>query len=340
MLKISLIAAASMVALGSVSAAEQLARKEKDRNDSVAAQTEPQSSDGDRHAIIASGSERSTVAGTAVTQSAIRAPALMTVTPFVSYAMSGNAANDAELQKQIHDIQEREQRMMQHPEYRDLLRARQRLSLSQTHPDLGELLQISKELADQLLDLLAEQQVREQAASRPMWPSHMDVAAVQAFTEKAQQRQRANEAELTALLGATKFQEWKEYEQSGMARLLVQRLQHLLPQDARLRSDQLRPLVREIARQQRQLFEDRALSLPPDQVPDEAWQKQMRERHLEQTAAVNQRILEASASILSPRQLEHLESMLQQNLDGHSQGQFFFGAWAPLSPPSSLPAQR
>ena len=104
MLKISLIAAASMVALGSVSAAEQLARKQKDRNDSVTAQAEPQAGDGDRIAIIASGSERSNVAGTAVAQPAMRAPALMTVTPFVSYAMSGNAVNDAELQKQIQDI--------------------------------------------------------------------------------------------------------------------------------------------------------------------------------------------------------------------------------------------
>jgi hypothetical protein len=340
MLRISLIAAVSMVALGSVSAAEQVARKQNVRNESVAAQAEPEASEADRHAIIVSGSGRSNIADTAVSQSAMRAPGLVTVTPFVSYAMSGNAVNDAELQKQIQDIQEREQRMMQHPEYRDLLRARQRLSLSQTHRDLAELMQISKEQADQLLDLLAEQQIREQAASRPMWPSHMDVAAVQAFTAKAQERQRANEAELTALLGASKFQEWKEYEQSGMARILVQRLQHLLPYEARLRTDQLRPLVREIAREQRQLFEDRTLGLPPDQVPDEAWQKHMRERHLEQMTAVNQRILEACASILSPRQLEQLEAMLQQDLDGHSQGQFFFGARAPLSPPSLLPAQR
>ena len=341
MLKMSLIAAASMIAFGFASAAEQPASNQKLENKAVAAgPAVGQGESENRQAITISGSARANGAGTAVLQSGTRAPALVPLTPFVSYAMSGNAANDAELQKQIQDIQEREQRMMQHPEYRDLLRARQRLSLSQTHPDLSEFLQISKEQAGQLLDLLAEQQVREQAASKPMWSSRVDADAVQAFTERAQERQRANEAELTALLGANKFEEWQEYEQSGFARFLVQRLQHMLPFDARLRPDQLRSLVRAIAREQRQVFEDKTLALPSGQVPDEQWQKQMQEQQLERMAIANQRILDASSSILTPAQLEHLSSMLQQELDGHSQRQFFFGARAPLSPPAVLPAHR
>lgn len=341
MLKMSSIAAASMIVFGFASAAEQPASKQNPENRAVVAQPAVgQSESVSRQAITLSGSARASGAGTAVLQSGTRAPALVPVTPFVSYAMSGNAVNDAELQKQLQDIQEREQRMMQHPEYRDLLRARQRFSLSQAHPDLSEFLQISKEQAAQLLDLLAEQHVREQAASKPMWSSHVDADAVQAFTERVQERQRANEAELAALLGASKFQEWQEYEQSGLARFLVQRLQYVLPLDARLRADQLRPLVRAIAREQRQVFEDRTFILPPGQVPDEQWQKQMQEHQLERMATANQRILDASASILSQRQLDHLASMLQQELEGHSQRQFFFGARAPLSPPTVLPNQR
>jgi hypothetical protein len=343
MRKISLIAAASMLAFGSVNAAEQPASIQKGEKEPVAADAGPAASDGEpanRHVILNSGSMRpSPVAGTAVSQSGMRAPAFVPMTPFVSYAMSGNAVNDEELQEQIEEVREREQRMLQHPEYRDLLRARQRLALSYSHPDLPELLQISEEQADQLLDLLAEQQVREQAASTPTWPRHGDAAAMQAFVERTQERQRANEAELAALLGASKFQEWKEYEQSGMARILVQQLQQMLPDDARLRSDQLRPLVSAIAREQRQLFEDRALSLAPGQVPDEDWQKRVQERQLERMAAANQRILDASASILTPRQLERFGSLLQQQLDGHSQRTFFFGRMAPLSPPSS-PSDR
>src|SRR5690606_2036441 len=116
-----------------------------------------------------------------------------------------DTANDAELQRQIQDILEREQRMLQHPEYRDLLRARQRLSLTQEHPDLAEFLQIPKAQADQLIDLLAEHRVREQTEARAMWPSHVDQATVQGYEAKAQHRQRTAEAQLGAVRGPSKF---------------------------------------------------------------------------------------------------------------------------------------
>lgn len=343
MLKMSLIAVASIIAFGSVSAAEQTTTKE-DGNGSAAADAEPavgQGASARQQGFVVSGSARSNiVTGTAVSQSGTRAPALVPVTPFVTYATSGHAGDNVELQRQIQDIQERERRMLQNPEYRDLLRARQRFSLYQTHPDLAELLQISKEQATQLLDLLAEHQVREQAEGRPMWPGQVDRATVEAFTEETQERQRIAEAELAALLGPSKFEEWREYEQSTLARFMLQRLQIVLPEDARLRADQRGPLLRAIAREQRQLYEDETLRLPQGHLPDEAWQKRMQERQLERMSAMNERILAAAAPILSSRQLEALRSMLQQELDGHSQRQFFFGGRAPLVAPTLLSPQR
>jgi hypothetical protein len=192
-----------------------------------------------------------------------------------------------------------------------------------------------------LLDLLAEQQVREQAASKPMWPGHGDAAAMQGLMEKAQERQRTNDAEIAALLGPDKLREWKEYEQSAMARFQVQHLRQMLPPDVALRAEQLRPLVTVISREQRQMFEDRTLvALAPGEVPDEDWQKRMHERHLEQTAARNQRILDAASSILSPKQLEYLGSLLQQELDAQSRGQFFFGRMTPLAPSNPQRSKR
>ena len=113
-----------------------------------------------------------------------------------------------------------------------------------------------------------------------------------------------------------------------------------MPSDARLRPDQLRPLLSAIAREQREIFEERALGIAPGQVPDEAWHKRMQAQQRERIAATNQRILEASTSILSPRQLEHLRSMLQQELDAHSGRVIFFGHRAPLAvPPDTLQRQ-
>ncbi len=341
----SLIAAAAVIVLSSVNAAEHVISKQQDPNQPVNADARASTSEkgeaANRQAIIVSGSARSNVmSGAVVSQSGTRAPAFVPKTPFVFYAARGYIGNDVELQALTRDIQEREQRLLQHPEYRDLLRARERLSLRQMHPDLVAFMQISKEQADQLFELLAEQRVREQSESRPTWPSPGDVAAMQAFVETTQERQRGNEAEIGALLGPDKFQEWKEYEQSTMARFLVQRLQDTLPDDVRLRTEQLRPLVRAIAREQREVFEDRTLVLPQGDIPDEELQKHLQEWQLERMALANQRILDASASILSPRQLEHLGAILQQELEGHSQRQFFFGARAPLSPPVVIAPQR
>ncbi len=332
MLKISLAVAVSMVAFGSSNAAAQ-SSDQQDENEPVAAGAEPASNGGvsaSRSAILSTGSARSiAVAGAAVAPPGISAGA------FVPWTTS-YAGNDQDVQAQLQEIQELEQRMLQHPEYRDLLRARHRLSLSFSHPDLPELLQISKEQAGQLVDLLADQQVREQAERQPMWPGRGDAAAVQAFLERSLERQRAKEAELVALLGTSKFREWQEYEQSAMARFQVEQLKQILPAEAALRADQLRPLVQAIARVQRQVFEERARDLAPGMVSDEERHRRMQLSPLHPTSGMHQRIIDAAASILTPTQLEYFSSLLPKH-DGQSQGVIFLG---PASSSSPLPMNR
>lgn len=328
--KIGLIAVASFIVFGSLEAAEPAPSNKKNVAESAGPSPTSVAKEGDtaslragagvtRNAVISAGSSSGTVA-----LSRVGGVGWAPVTPFVSYAMSGTDAADEEFQKLLQQVHERELRLLQNPEYRDLLRAQQRLSLHHNHADLQTLLQISKEQADQLLDLLAEQQVRVQVAGRPMPSTHRDPAAMQQFVEKAQERQTTNEAEIAALLGAAKFQEWKEYEQNSMARFQVQRLQHTLPADSRLQPDQLRSLVSAISREQRQLFERRAREITPDAVPDEQWQQRARETHVKEMAAMHDRLLDHAASILSPRQLEQFDSLLKQELDATSQQQFFF----------------
>ncbi len=339
MLKISLVVAVSMIVFDSSNAAAQTS-DQRDENEPVAAGAEPASNGGvsaSRSAILSTGSARSiAVAGTAFAPPGISAGALVPLTPFISHGLTGYAGNDPDVQAQLQEIQELEQRMLQHPEYRDLLRARHRLSLSSSHPDLPELLQISKEQAGQLLDLLADQQVREQAERQPMWPGHGDAAAVQAFLERSLERQRAKEAELVALLGTSKFREWQEYEQSVMARIQVQQLKQILPAEAALRADQLRPLVQAIARVQRQVFEERARDLAPGRVSDEERHRRMQLSPLHPMSGMHQRIIDAAASILTPTQLEYFSSLLPKH-DGQSQGLIFLG---PASSTSPLPVNR
>lgn len=261
----------------------------------------------------------STNAPSDASQSSTGTLALPPVTPFVTRAPSGDAAADREQYRLVQEIREREQRLLEDHEYRDLQRAKHRLTLSTTHPELADVLQIPKTQADQLLDLLAEHRIREEVAAVPMLPGPMDPTAVKALVDEAEERRSVADAELLALLGASKYQEWKEYDENAIARFLVQRYRSSLPDDAPLRPEQLRPLVSAIAREQHQLFELSVPRVTPGQVPDEAWQKRTREQRRERMSTAHQRILDASAPILSPRQLEQLQSMLQKDLDLHSQ---------------------
>jgi hypothetical protein len=290
-----------------------------------------------RPVITATASGAVHVAGAAASHSEMRAPLILPVAPF-TYAPSGDAAHDAEMRRQLQDIQEREQKLLQIPEYRDLLRARQRLSLTQTHRDLTAIMQISQEQADQLLDLLAEHRVREQLASNSMATLPLDRAAVEARLAKDEERRKTNEAELLALLGPAKFQDWKDYEKSDHARFMVQQLQSAVPNEP-LRPDQYGALVRTISREQRKLYEGQTLSLPQGHILDEASQRRLHEQHIERLAAAHQRILDAGSSLLSPRQIEQLSALLERELDilKNRQGAF---RGMPLVQPSVLPPMR
>lgn len=252
-----------------------------------------------------------------VSRSNAGALALPPVTPFVTRAPTGDTAVDREQYRLVQEIRERERRLLEDPEYRELQKSKHRLTLNATHPELAEILQIPKEQADRLLDLLAEHRVREEAAAIPMLPGPTDPAALQALIDGAEERRRVADAELIALLGPDKYQAWKEYDQNAIARFQVQRFRSRLPEDSPLRTDQVRSLVSVIAREQGRLF---ALGRPIAlHVPDDASQKRIQEQSHERMSEAHQRILDASATFLSSRQLEYLQAMLQEDLDLHAQ---------------------
>lgn len=258
-------------------------------------------------------------------------PTVLQFGPMSGFAMAVDAARDPEIAELVRAVREREQRMLQNPEYRELLKARQRLQLANTHPYLREMLQISREQANALLNLLAEQQVRDQAE----WEAGeltMDRPDVERAIERLNERQLTKEAELQALLGS-KFQEWKDYEQSAMARFLVQRLAQSLPQEAALRPEQLRPLVTTIAQEHRRQMEEVARSMPPGEMPNPEWLDRMRSQQQQRMAESHQRILANTSSILSAQQLEQLRQLLDEEFNARANSAIFVGQRAPASPP-------
>lgn len=338
MQKIGCVVLMSLFGLASLEAAERGETGKKTESEPVASSATADAKQSDTAgARLGTGVTRNAVisaSGTsgAVALSRIEAGGFAPITPFVSYALSGIDTADEEFQRLLQQVHERELRMLQNPEYRDMLRAQQRLSLHHSHADLPALLQIPKEQAEQLLDLLAEQQVRWQVAGRPMASKQPNAEAMQQYAEKVRETREANDAEIAALLGAAKFQEWKEYEQNAMARFQIQRLQQQLPPDARLQPDQRRMLVSALATEQRRLLEERAREIPPNAVPDENWQRRMQEGHAQRMASMNERLLERAASILSPKQLEHFEVLLKQELENSARPFFFAGQSAPATP--------
>lgn len=214
---------------------------------------------------------------------------------------------------------EQQQRLLQDPEFRKLMLAQQRTSVAMTHPDLISALGLSREQADRLFDLLAEQQMRSREKQLPMqgMTGPPDEAALQEMQRQAKEEQQSREAEVAALLGDAKMAEWKEYRQSISARFQVKQLHDLLAgSDAALREDQMQPLVAAIAQEQRRDLAENGfnMKLLPTRAVTEDHTRRI-EESIDLTSASNQRIHDAAAAILSSDQLDSLDEMLNQNLN-------------------------
>jgi hypothetical protein len=99
---------------------------------------------------------------------------------------------------------------MESPAARNFMRTRLKSSLKRTYEDVGPALGLSQEKANQLLDLLADQQSRN--FGRP--PPTEDGQPVQDLQKYYRDQQVKNNAEITALIGQDKVDEWADYQKS------------------------------------------------------------------------------------------------------------------------------
>jgi len=215
---------------------------------------------------------------------------------------------------------EQRNRMLENPEYRDAMKRQQKLMLPRMYPDLRAALQLDDQKADQLYEVLAEQQLNQMSASRPPFApdSQPDPNAVRDWQAQQQQLRKDNEAAIASVLGDDGLQQWKNYQNSLPARSQVRELRMTLESaGVPLQQDQAEQLVTVFAAEQKRSIAESqaaysATRLATANVSGQigaadrtAFSAQILERQKQQQQSVR----DAASSILTSQQLRQLERM-------------------------------
>ncbi len=207
--------------------------------------------------------------------------------------------------------------LLKDPEYRKAALAQARLSLPQRYPGLAEELGLTKEEADRLFDLLAENQLEQTGVmmALPVGANGApDIAAMEDLNRSRQELLRQHEQELQTELGSSRYAQWQEYQQTlGPRQQVVQLGRTLDGAGVPLSSEQSRPLIAAYAAEQKRQAEDlrRLLGSGPISPAD---QQRFQEERLQVQAESNRRLVEAARSHLNARQVEALQASLDQQL--------------------------
>jgi len=227
-------------------------------------------------------------------------------------------------------------KLMEDPEYRAALTMQQKVMLAQQYSDLAAAMNLPPDQVDQLLGLLAEQQMRNMQ-ERPPFRGNTppDPNEIREWQQRSQERQRQNQEEIRQLLGDSGVEQWKDYQQSMPARSTVKQLRAVLDTAGiPLRQDQVEPLVNAIAAEQRANSQAQAqaaqgqvqamiaggAAMPAMTVgrgPNMSAEDRvaMTERSLERLEQYNQRLRSAASAHLTSEQLRRYDQLLQQQAD-------------------------
>lgn len=236
-------------------------------------------------------------------------------------------AHDQErIREQMQASMERQRTLMRDPEYREAMRAQQRMNLVRSNPNLARDLDMTAEHLDRLYDVLAEQSLRAMENNGPMWSldgERPDAAKIQEFQRKAMEQQRTNEAELRRALGDGKYREWQEYQSMAGVRYESDRVRtSLASAGVPLDENLAKPLLKTLHEQQVKMMQQHAATaatspnanasgrlvlssgFSPGSSPD---MLKMQEQSLEMMTQHQKRQREALARVLTPEQLKIIE---------------------------------
>lgn len=214
---------------------------------------------------------------------------------------------------------DRSRKLMEDPEYREAMRAQQRIMLLERYPDLAAVLHLQPDQKERLLDLLADQQMRGMSNGPPFRAdgTPFDENQMREFQERIQAQQRDSQAELTALLGSGGMQQWSEYQNSLGARMQVRQLRSTLEAVGEpLREDQAQSLITAMTAeaQRRNADGSNAQSAFVARSGDATDRTAAFEQMLQRTEQYNKRVHDAVAPYLSSQQLASFDASQDRQL--------------------------
>ena len=215
--------------------------------------------------------------------------------------------------------------LLENPEYREAMRAQQRIMLLDRYPDLAKAMHLSPDQQERLLDLLADQQMKAMTNMPPFRPDGTppDENAVREFQQRMTKQQQDNQGELTALLGSSGMEQWKDYQNSLGARMQVRQMTSTFEATGDpLREDQAQALVAAItAENQRRNTEYGVVNKMGGRVTGQTgWtadptdRTAMFEQMLQRTEQYNKRLHDAVAPVLSGEQLASFDAAQDRQL--------------------------
>lgn len=220
---------------------------------------------------------------------------------------------------------ERYRGMMADPEFRAAMLAQHRQIVERRHPDLARDLHISPEQAEKLYQLLATQGMAERE-----FLLELDVQLPEDQMKPdpaiAEQRQRLYDArvhqyqdERQNLLGEDKYREWKDYQDSAVARVQMRQLRgQLADGTAPLQEGQYEQLVSLLTNEQERHREDMRMlqeSLGDMDTLSPDGQYAYRTRRLELFEQSQARANEAASAYLNSEQLAQYRKLQRADLE-------------------------
>jgi hypothetical protein len=235
-----------------------------------------------------------------------------------------SAQDQERVREQMHASMERQRTLMRDPEYREAMRAQQKMNLVRSNPNLARDLDMTAEQLDRLYDVLAEQSLRAMENNGPLWSvdsQQPDAARMLEFQRKATEQQRTNETGLRRALGDGKYREWQEYQSMAGVRWEADRVRtSLASAGVPLDENLAKPLLKTLHQQQMKMQQAAATAassnanasarlvvgsaFAPGSSPD---MLKMQEQSLEMITQHQKRQREALASVLTPEQLKIVE---------------------------------
>ncbi len=200
------------------------------------------------------------------------------------------------------------QAVLSDPRVLEMTRSMLRTMLPQQYPDIAKDLNLSAAEVEKLFDTLARQQMElgTGGALDLFAGGELSPAAIEATQRKMQQQQKANDAELAAVLG-TKYPAWQDYQGTSAARQQVDQLQAALDADNRLSEAARKSVITALAGEGGRIPRNEREVMPQGRNTQEILENQIK-----YTTEVNQRRIAAASPLLTTAQRDTYRRLLEQ----------------------------